>query len=120
MNIEGTSPLMIDSAEDREKFSALCDEHGIDQPEWSNLTSVEAAFDFADDVGYPVLVRPSYVLSGAAMNVAYTAGELNACLADAVEVSADKPVVITKFIDLIERFQSTKLFEQHIKCYLCC
>ena len=99
MNIEGTSPLMIDSAEDREKFSALCDEHGIDQPEWSNLTSVEAAFDFADNVGYPVLVRPSYVLSGAAMNVAYTAGELNACLADAVEVSADKPVVITKFIE---------------------
>ena len=64
MNIRGTSPVMIDGAEDREKFSAMCDEAGIDQPAWQNLTSVEAAFDFADEVGYPVLVRPSYVLSG--------------------------------------------------------
>ena len=99
MNIRGTSPVMIDSAEDREKFSALCDAAGIDQPEWQSLTSVESAFDFADEVGYPVLVRPSYVLSGAAMNVAYTAGELARYLQEAEEVSADKPVVITKFIE---------------------
>ena len=99
MNITGTSPLMIDSAEDRQKFSDLCDLHEIDQPKWLNLTSIEAAFDFADEVGYPVLVRPSYVLSGAAMNVAYTAGELAKHLAEAEEVSADKPVVITEFIE---------------------
>ena len=98
INIIGTSPLMIDSAEDRQKFSDLCDLHNIDQPKWLNLTSVEAAFDFADEVGYPVLVRPSYVLSGAAMNVAYSAGELAKHLAEAEEVSADKPVVITEFI----------------------
>ena len=99
MNIRGTSPIMIDGAEDREKFSAMCDAAGIDQPAWQNLTSVEAAFDFADEVGYPVLVRPSYVLSGAAMNVAYTAGELARCLQEAEEVSDDKPVVITKFVE---------------------
>jgi carbamoyl-phosphate synthase (ammonia) len=99
MNIRGTSPVMIDGAEDREKFSAMCDAAGIDQPAWQNLTSVEAAFDFADEVGYPVLVRPSYVLSGAAMNVAYTAGELARCLQEAEEVSDDKPVVITKFVE---------------------
>jgi carbamoylphosphate synthase large subunit len=77
----------------------LCDAHEIDQPQWLNLTSIEAAFDFADKVGYPVLVRPSYVLSGAAMNVAYSAGELAKHLAEAEEVSADKPVVITEFIE---------------------
>ena len=77
----------------------MCDAHEIDQPQWLNLTSIEAAFDFADKVGYPVLVRPSYVLSGAAMNVAYSAGELAKHLAEAEEVSADKPVVITEFIE---------------------
>ena len=99
IKILGTSPAMIDNAEDRKKFSAMCDRNGIDQPEWADMTSVEEAFNFADKVGYPVLVRPSYVLSGAAMNVAYNAGELAVHLQQAEEVSADKPVVITKFIE---------------------
>jgi carbamoyl-phosphate synthase (ammonia) len=99
VNILGTTPEMIDNAEDRKKFSDMCDRNGIDQPAWSEMTSIEDAFTFAEDVGYPVLVRPSYVLSGAAMNVAYTPGELAANLSQASEVSADKPVVISKFIE---------------------
>lgn len=99
VNIIGTSPAMIDTAEDRNKFSAMCDANGIDQPEWASLISNDAAFDFADKVGYPVLVRPSYVLSGAAMNVAYTPGELNACLTTAENVSSDYPVVISQYIE---------------------
>ena len=99
VKILGTSPAMIDNAEDRKKFSDMCDRNGIDQPEWADMTSVEEAFNFAEKVGYPVLVRPSYVLSGAAMNVAYNAGELAVNLQQAEEVSADKPVVITKFIE---------------------
>ena len=99
INIVGTSPQSIDRAEDRNKFSAMCDEHGIDQPEWDTLTDQQSAFDFCDRVGYPVLVRPSYVLSGAAMNVAYNAGELASHLQMAREVSAKHPVVISKFIE---------------------
>eukprot|EP00516_Mucochytrium_quahogii_P003405 CAMPEP_0203757240 /NCGR_PEP_ID=MMETSP0098-20131031/10354_1 /ASSEMBLY_ACC=CAM_ASM_000208 /TAXON_ID=96639 /ORGANISM=" , Strain NY0313808BC1" /LENGTH=1536 /DNA_ID=CAMNT_0050649407 /DNA_START=142 /DNA_END=4752 /DNA_ORIENTATION=+ len=99
VKIAGTSPEMIDSAEDRDKFSSKCDEHGIDQPAWSLLTSQEDAFDFADNVGYPVLVRPSYVLSGAAMNVAYTPAELSHNLRLAGEVSNEFPVVLSKFIE---------------------
>jgi carbamoylphosphate synthase large subunit len=85
VNVIGTTPTMIDCAEDRNKFSDLMDSAGIDQPKWASLTSQDAAFNFADAVGYPVLVRPSYVLSGAAMNVAYTPGELNSI----VQVSPD-------------------------------
>eukprot|EP00945_MAST-04E_sp_MAST-4E-sp1_P008096 g8096.t1 len=99
VNIIGTAPEMIDGAEDRKQFSDMCDRNGIDQPAWREMTSIEDAFSFAEDVGYPVLVRPSYVLSGAAMNVAYNAGELAVNLQAAEEVSADKPVVITKFIE---------------------
>eukprot|EP00924_Labyrinthula_sp_SR-Ha-C_P009346 maker-scaffold_2-snap-gene-21.56-mRNA-1 protein AED:0.01 eAED:0.01 QI:0/0/0/1/1/1/4/0/1535 len=99
VNVAGTSPLMIDSAEDRDKFSSLCDEHGIEQPRWSRLTSVEAAFDFADRTGYPVLVRPSYVLSGAAMNVAYTPSDLVRNLKLAGEISNEHPVVLSQFIE---------------------
>jgi len=99
VNIAGTSPLMIDSAEDRDKFSSVCDKNGIDQPAWRRLTSLEDAFDFADEVGYPVLCRPSYVLSGAAMNVAYTPGELSRNLELAGEVSKKHPVVLSKFIE---------------------
>merc|ERR1719331_883794 len=99
MNIAGTSPEMIDQAEDRNKFSDMCDRVGIGQPEWRMLTSQEDALAFCDKVGYPCLVRPSYVLSGAAMNVAYSADELRSFLGDAAEVSGDKPVVVSKFIE---------------------
>jgi carbamoyl-phosphate synthase large subunit len=98
VKIAGTTPEMIDSAEDRDKFSSLCDKFGIDQPEWRRLTTNDDAFDFADEVGYPVLVRPSYVLSGAAMNVAYSPAELARNLEVAGEVSNEHPVVLTKFI----------------------
>merc|ERR1719310_2022787 len=98
MSVAGTSPTMIDSAEDRNKFSALCDASGIDQPEWQMLTSSEEALSFCAKVGYPCLVRPSYVLSGAAMNVAYSEAELFDYLNLAGEVSGDKPVVVSKFI----------------------
>jgi carbamoyl-phosphate synthase large subunit len=99
MSVAGTSPTMIDSAEDRNKFSALCDASGIDQPEWQMLTSSEEALAFCAKVGYPCLVRPSYVLSGAAMNVAFSAEELTGYLGQAAEVSKDKPVVVSKFIE---------------------
>ena len=99
VNISGTSPLMIDNAEDRDKFSSTCDEWGIDQPRWEPLTSAEAAFDFADKIGYPVLVRPSYVLSGAAMGVAYSAAELSANLKEAGEINSKFPVVLSEFIE---------------------
>ncbi|EIE81176.1 hypothetical protein G6F46_000322 [Rhizopus delemar] len=99
LNILGTSPQMIDAAEDRFQFSKMLDKIGVDQPAWKELSSVEAAFQFAEDVGYPVLVRPSYVLSGAAMNVAYTPEALQHNLTDATNVSPLHPVVITKFIE---------------------
>ena len=99
VKIAGTSPESIDRAEDRDKFSTMCDQEEIDQPKWSRLTTVEDAFDFADEVGYPVLVRPSYVLSGAAMNVAWTPAQLSSHLKLAGEVSDKHPVVITQFIE---------------------
>merc|ERR1719460_2493747 len=99
LKVAGTSPTMIDSAEDRNKFSALLDASGIDQPEWQMLSTTEEALAFCDKVGYPCLVRPSYVLSGAAMNVAYSEEELTSYLGDAAEVSGDKPVVVSKFIE---------------------
>jgi len=99
VNIMGTSAAMIDNAEDRMKFSDMIDEIGVQQPRWRELQSVESALDFASNVGYPVLVRPSYVLSGAAMNVAWTDEQLKACLTEAAEVSKDKPVVISDFIE---------------------
>ena len=99
INVAGTTPEMIDTAEDRNKFSALCDSVGIDQPEWRMLTSQEDALSFCEKVGYPCLVRPSYVLSGAAMNVAYSAEELTGFLTGAAEVSGEHPVVVSKFIE---------------------
>ncbi|KAI9813082.1 MAG: carbamoyl-phosphate synthase (glutamine-hydrolyzing) cpa2 [Pycnora praestabilis] len=95
----GTDPNDIDKAEDRHKFSQILDSIGVDQPAWKELTSVAAASDFANEVGYPVLVRPSYVLSGAAMNVIRSQDELKDKLLSASEVSPDHPVVITKFIE---------------------
>jgi carbamoyl-phosphate synthase large subunit len=96
--ILGTSPQDIDIAEDRHKFSALLDTLGVDQPAWKELTSLETAEDFANKVGYPVLVRPSYVLSGAAMSIALSNKELREYLKKASEVSKKYPVVISKFI----------------------
>eukprot|EP00965_Chrysotila_dentata_P250569 6209525-Pleurochrysis_carterae.AAC.1 len=99
VKVAGTTPEMIDTAEDRNKFSALCDSVGIDQPEWQLLTSPEEATAFCDKVGYPCLVRPSYVLSGAAMNVAYSEDELKGYLLEAATVSKEHPVVVSKFIE---------------------
>ena len=96
--ILGTSPVSIDRAENRGKFSAMLDKLGIDQPRWSALTSMEDIRKFIDEVGYPVLVRPSYVLSGAAMNVCYTDEELERFLQMASEVSKEYPVVVSKFM----------------------
>lgn len=95
----GTPADMIDNAEDRNRFSAMIDEIGVQQPRWRDLTSAEDAIEFANDVGYPVLVRPSYVLSGAAMNVAWNDAQLRACLTEASEVSQEHPVVISDFIE---------------------
>jgi len=99
IRILGTSPLSIDNAEDRHKFSKLLDDMGIDQPEWRELTSIAEAKEFAQKVSYPVLIRPSYVLSGAAMSVASTDVELEKFLNKASEISSDHPVVISKFIE---------------------
>ena len=94
----GTSPDDIDRAEDRHKFSSLLDDLGVDQPPWRELQSVKDAQAFAAEVEYPVLVRPSFVLSGAAMKVATSDSELAAFLGDAADVSPDHPVVVSKFI----------------------
>ncbi|KAJ2552432.1 carbamoyl-phosphate synthase (glutamine-hydrolyzing) cpa2, partial [Coemansia sp. RSA 1933] len=98
VNVLGTSPEKIDAAEDRHRFSQILDSIGVDQPAWKELVSVEDAERFADAVGYPVLIRPSYVLSGAAMNVAYDAQALRSNLQLAASVSPEHPVVVTKFI----------------------
>ncbi|MFP3040406.1 carbamoyl-phosphate synthase (glutamine-hydrolyzing) large subunit [Treponema primitia] len=97
--IYGTSPASIDMAEDRNKFSALLDKLGIEQPEWKELTDLPSAKAFADQVGFPVLIRPSYVLSGAAMNVAWDDETLEKFLNLAADVSPEHPVVISKFIE---------------------
>jgi carbamoyl-phosphate synthase/aspartate carbamoyltransferase len=99
VKIYGTSPEMIDSAENRFKFSRMLDKIGVDQPLWKELTSFDEAKSFCDKVGYPVLVRPSYVLSGAAMNVVFSQDDLNSYLGQAADVSRDHPVVISKYIE---------------------
>ena len=96
--ILGTSPLSIDRAENRNKFSAMLDQLGIDQPRWRALTSMDDVKEFVAEVGYPVLVRPSYVLSGAAMNVCYDDDELERFLAMASDVSKEYPVVVSHFM----------------------
>ena len=95
----GTSSRSIDLAEDRSKFSALLDRLGIPQPQWSKLTTIDDAENFAERIGYPVLVRPSYVLSGYAMRVARTRNELRDYLELAASVSPEHPVVISKFVE---------------------
>ncbi|KAJ2005367.1 Carbamoyl-phosphate synthase [Coemansia thaxteri] len=99
VKIFGTSPENIDGAENRYKFSRMLDQIGVDQPQWRELTQYEDAEAFCSEVGFPVLVRPSYVLSGAAMNVVSTAGDLKSYLQQAATMSRDHPVVITKFIE---------------------
>ena len=94
----GTSPVDIDRAENRDKFSAMLDKLGIDQPAWRALTSLDDIKEFVEKVGFPVLVRPSYVLSGAAMNVCYSYEELERFLKMATEVSKDYPVVVSQFM----------------------
>lgn len=94
----GTSPISIDRAENRNKFSAMLDQLGIDQPAWQELTSLDDVKEFVKKVGYPVLVRPSYVLSGAAMNVCYDQEELERFLQMASEVSKEYPVVVSQFM----------------------
>ena len=98
VRILGTSATDIDHAEDRHKFSSMLDELGIDQPRWRELTSLSDIYDFVDEVGYPVLVRPSYVLSGAAMNVCSNNTELEMFLKLAANVSKQHPVVVSEFI----------------------
>ena len=103
--ILGTSPVSIDRAENRNKFSAMLDQLGIDQPAWKELTSMEDMHEFIEKVGYPVLVRPSYVLSGAAMNVCHDEEELTRFLQMAKQVSKEYPVVVSQFM------QNTKEIE---------
>jgi carbamoylphosphate synthase large subunit len=98
VRILGTSAEMIDSAENRFKFSRLCDERNVDQPLWKELTSVEDAKKFAAEVGFPVLMRPSYILSGTAMRVAHTTQDLDNDFETACIVSRDYPVVLSKFV----------------------
>ena len=101
IKVMGTCPTMIDRAEDREKFSRIIDKLGLQQAEWKELLDISSALRFAEKVGYPVLVRPSYVLSGAAMNVAYNPEKLAEYLQEATGVSPDHPVVHNKLRQLI-------------------
>ena len=98
VEILGTKATSIDKAEDRHKFSSIVDALGIDQPKWKELTTIDDINAFIDEVGFPVLVRPSYVLSGAAMNVCYNEDELRRFLAMAAEVSQKHPVVVSEFM----------------------
>ena len=98
VNVLGTSPLSIDRAENRHKFSSMLDTLEVDQPRWQELTSIEDIQDFVDRIGFPVLIRPSYVLSGAAMNVVSNPEELEHFLRLAADVSKQYPVVVTEFI----------------------
>jgi carbamoyl-phosphate synthase large subunit len=98
INILGTSPISVDNAENRHKFSMLCDKLNIDQPRWKELTSIKEIYEFIDQVGFPLLIRPSYVLSGAAMNVVSNKDEMEHFLNLAAKVSKQYPVVVSEFI----------------------
>ena len=97
VKILGTDPKNIDRAEDRHKFSGMLDKHEIDQPQWKELAKMDDIYGFIKKVGFPVLVRPSYVLSGAAMSVAYNQADLDTFLGKAVKISKEAPVVVSKF-----------------------
>jgi carbamoyl-phosphate synthase large subunit len=118
VKVLGTSPTNIDMAEDRHKFSRLLDQLGVDQPAWKELTSTEDAERFADQVGYPVLIRPSYVLSGAAMSIALSRDELYSYLRKASDVSHEHPVVISKFITDAKEIDIDAVAERgRLHCY---
>jgi carbamoyl-phosphate synthase large subunit len=95
----GTSPVSVDNAEDRHKFSSMLDRLDIDQPRWKELSTLEDIYEFTEHVGFPVLIRPSYVLSGAAMNVVSNKSELEHFLTLATSVSKEHPVVVSEFIE---------------------
>ncbi|EGD95673.1 protein kinase subdomain-containing protein [Trichophyton tonsurans CBS 112818] len=116
VKILGTSPEMIDTAENRYKFSRMLDRIGVDQPAWKELTSIEEATAFCDKVGYPVLVRPSYVLSGAAMNTVYSQDDLANYLDQAAEVSREHPVVITKYIENAKEIETDAVAKNGVMC----
>ena len=118
VKILGTQAEDIDRAEDRNKFSSLCDELGIDQPRWRELTSMDAIQEFVDEVGYPILVRPSYVLSGAAMNVCSNDEELHRFLQLAANVSKSHPVVVSEFIQQAKEIEMDAVAQNgEIKLY---
>ncbi len=118
VNILGTGATSVDRAEDRHKFSAMLDSLGIDQPRWRELTSFEDIDGFVAEVGFPVLVRPSYVLSGAAMNVCFNSDELRRFLKLAANVSKKHPVVVSEFIQGAKEIEMDAVAENgEIKAY---
>ncbi len=118
IKIIGTSPEQIDNAESRHKFSAILDEIGVDQPEWREVTTLDDAKEFANKVSYPVLIRPSYVLSGAAMSIVLTEDELDLYLKKATQINTEHPVVISKFItDAREIEVDAVATEEELFCY---
>ncbi len=118
VNILGTTAQSIDNAEDRHKFSSMLDELGIDQPAWRELTSMDDIHKFIDEVGFPVLVRPSYVLSGAAMNVCSNPEELERFLRLAANVSKEHPVVVSQFIQFAKEIEMDAVAQNgEIKAY---
>jgi carbamoyl-phosphate synthase large subunit len=118
VRILGTSPEQIDNAENRHKFSQILDDIDVDQPEWKELTDLDNARKFAQKVGYPVLIRPSYVLSGAAMSIVLNDDELALYLKKATEISKEHPVVISKFITDAREIEVDAVAEQgDLFCY---
>jgi carbamoyl-phosphate synthase len=119
--ILGTTADMIDTAEDRNKFSSMCDRIGVDQPEWASLTSLDAAYEFSDRIGFPVLVRPSYVLSGSAMSVIWQRSDMQTYLASASKVSGKHPVVISKYFQNADEYDvDIVAHEGEVLCYAIC
>lgn len=118
VRILGTSATSIDRAEDREKFSRLCDTLGVDQPRWKELDCIEDIYSFADEVGLPIMIRPSYVLSGVAMKVVSSREELRDALTNAAVVSPEHPVVATEFISRAKEVEIDAVAQNGIiKCY---
>ncbi len=118
VRILGTCAESIDMAEDREKFSRMCDSLGIDQPRWKELSSMEDIYAFADEVGLPIMIRPSYVLSGAAMKVVFSREELDSALRDAAVVSPEHPVVASEFLQRAKEVEIDAVAcKGEIKCY---
>ena len=118
VNILGTPAKSIDMAEDRQKFSEMCDSLGIDQPRWKELTDIKDIYSFVDEVGLPVLIRPSYVLSGAAMRVVESRDELENALKNAAVVSQEHPVVVTEFLQRAKEVEIDAVAQRGvIKCY---